>query len=35
MKINEKREKKNETTKSGIELIRLDHTKKSTNNKSC
>lgn len=27
--------KKKETTKSGIELIRLDHTRKITNNKSC
>lgn len=35
MKLNEKREKKKETTKSGIELIRLDHTRKITNNKSC
>lgn len=34
MKLNEKREKK-ETTKSGIELIRLDHSRKITNNKSC
>ena len=31
----EEREKKKETTKSGIELIRLDHSRKITNNKSC
>ena len=34
MKLNEQIEKK-ETTKSGIELIRLDHSRKITNNKSC
>ena len=33
MKLNEQIEK--ETIKSGIELIRLDHTRKITNNKSC